>query len=192
VSATQSDVNGDGLTDLTVQFVMSTLHLSATSTSARLSASIQGTGQLVLGSDAVTIVPAAGPVVVIHNDGTGYAQSQWSPSGFMVQYSLANCADSVTDRCNGTLNPNTAGQVVRITSDEVMPPSGMTIDSSSTFSVQSWRLGNGDGRVYTVTFNETDSLGNVTQSQCKIQVPKNQNGGNAIDSGVHTCVGTGC
>jgi hypothetical protein len=36
------------------------------------------------------------------------------------------------------------------------------------------RSGNGNGRVYTLTYSATDSAGNVTYSTTQVRVPKNQ------------------
>jgi hypothetical protein len=181
-------------------FVMASLtQLTAISTSARLTGA-KFNSQAIFGTDVVTIVPFAGPVVVIHNDGTGFAYTfSHQLNHTMETYSLSDCADSVIDRCGGVLNPNTAGNILRVTSDEADGCAGsgsaiddIAINSSSSFSVRRERDGFGNGRVYTVTFTETDSSGNVTQSQCRIQVPHDANGPNAIDSGVQACVGTGC
>ena len=45
-----------------------------------------------------------------------------------------------------------------------------------------------DGRVYTVSFNVTDSIGGVTQAQCRFQVVHDQGHGPAVDSGNQSCV----
>jgi hypothetical protein len=66
----------------------------------------------------------------------------------------------------------------------------MAITGSSTFRLERERDGCGDGRVYTVTFDVSDSGGNTSEWQCKVQVPRANK--TTVDSGVKECVGTGC
>jgi hypothetical protein len=157
--------------------------------------------QLIVANDTVTVVPTSGPVITMKDDGTGSAVTITTALNHqMQQLSLSDCVASAVDRCGNTLFPNVEGKVVRITSDE---PDGGDHGyaahgnsdmqySGSSFALRRERLGAGDGRVYKITFRITDAQGNTTEDTCRIQVPHNVNGPNAVDSGVAACVGDGC
>jgi hypothetical protein len=148
-------------------------------------------------TDLVTVVPTAGPVVTIHDDGSGYSASITTALDHQFQtYTLADCVASVIDRCGNSLDPN-SGHILRITSDEAPATHGassgasMQILSSSSFAVRRERDAQGDGRVYTVVFTVSDAAGDTTQASCSVQVPHDAHG-RAVDSGAHACTGTGC
>jgi hypothetical protein len=189
-----SDLNGDGRQDLLFDFVMSSLAIDGSTTVVSFNGA-RTIGQSILGSDHATIVASPGPIVTVHNDGSGYSATLGSAlTHQLVTYSLSDCVDTVTDRCGTPISAN-SGAILRVTSDEVASGSGgadMVINGSSSFSVRKERSGSGDGRVYTVTFTEADAAGNTTQAQCRVQVPHDGGSGAAIDSGVAACVGSGC
>jgi hypothetical protein len=54
------------------------------------------------------------------------------------------------------------------------------------------RVGNGNGRVYTITFKVTDSSGNVSTATAKVSVPHSPNGSAAVDDGPQYTVMGGC
>ncbi|MGH9969960.1 MAG: hypothetical protein ACREBG_19500, partial [Pyrinomonadaceae bacterium] len=58
--------------------------------------------------------------------------------------------------------------------------------------LRSERMGNGNGRVYTITFKVTDASGNVSKATAKVTVPHSQNGSAAVDDGPHLTVLSGC
>jgi FG-GAP-like repeat len=192
-----ADLNGDGRQDLLFDFTMSSLGIATDSTSVTL-AGARTTGRPIYGTDTITVVQSAGPIITLHDDGSGYSRTLTSSlNRDMVTFALSDCADRVTDRCGGLLDANAAGHILRITSDENGPGAGggaadMSILSNSTFAVRKDRNGTGDGRVYTVIFTETDGNGKSTQAACRIQVPHDAGGNAAVDSGVKACVGTGC
>jgi hypothetical protein len=198
-SSSTSDVNGDGFLDLVANFPMASLPITGATTQLTLIGA-QTNSRSFAGTDSVTVVSGSGPVLAIKDDGTGYSATiQNALDHSFVTYSLADCVTSATDRCGGALSINSIGNIVRITSDETdggdhgkssHGGSDMLINSSSSFSVRRERDGGGNGRVYTVIFTATDSDG-VTQSQCKIQV-EHDPGSIAVDSGVASCVGSGC
>jgi hypothetical protein len=53
-------------------------------------------------------------------------------------------------------------------------------------------MGGGNGRVYTITFNVTDSSGNIATATAKVTVPHSQNGAPAVDDGPQYTVMGGC
>jgi hypothetical protein len=58
--------------------------------------------------------------------------------------------------------------------------------------LRSERMGNGNGRVYTITFKVTDSSGNVSTATAKVTVPHSQNGAGAVDDGAQNTILSGC
>ncbi len=54
------------------------------------------------------------------------------------------------------------------------------------------RIGSGNGRVYTITFEVTDASGNVSIATAKVTVPKSQNGAAAVDDGPNHTVLASC
>jgi hypothetical protein len=199
------DVNNDGVPDLYATFKMTDLNLNAASTTASLNGELQSS-QAFGDTDYINLVPYPGPVVTLHNDGSGYSRTLGPQGPHYASFTLADCADSVIDRCNNVLQANQAGTIVRITSDEPdqhtagngsQPGTGngrkvddMAITGPSSFVLErAMNGGRGDGRVYTVTFDVKDSYGNTSEWQCKIQMPRTPNS-TAIDSGPQECVGT--
>jgi hypothetical protein len=188
-SASTTDVNGDGYPDILLQFPMASLPLTANTTSLTLTG-WQKNSRAFSGTDTVTVVSGVGPILTMHNDGTGFARTLLTGVNHAFQaFTLADCVNSATDRCGNALSINAIGSIYKITSDETNSGYAESqIDSSNAFEVRRERLGGGDGRVYTIYFTATDGDGS-TQGQCKIQV-EHDAGWIATDSGVHDCVGS--
>jgi hypothetical protein len=68
----------------------------------------------------------------------------------------------------------------------------MVIVDGQAVQLRAERDGSGDGRVYTIFADVTDDDGNTTEVACKVQVPHDQSGAPAVDSGAVSCVGQGC
>jgi hypothetical protein len=133
------------------------------------------------------------PIVTPQADANGFSATLWPPNDSMQTVSLSDCIASITDQCDGTA-PAT---IVRVTSDELVKRNGkksedMVIVDSKTVQLRADRDGSGNGRVYTIFANVTDDDGNTTQVACKVQVPHDQSGVPAVDSGAVSCVGQGC
>ena len=119
--------------------------------------------------------------------------SLWPPDRSLRTISLSDCIASVTDQCDGTA-PAT---IVRVISDELVKGNGkksedMVILDGQTVQLRADRDGSGDGRVYTIFADVTDDDGNTTPVACRVQVPHDQSGAPAVDSGAVSCVGQGC
>ena len=86
--------------------------------------------------------------------------------------------------------------IVRVTSDELgthgSKGKDMVIVNPHAVQLRAERDGSGDGRVYTIFADVTDDDGNTTDVACKVQVPHDQSGEPAVDSGAVPCVGKGC
>jgi hypothetical protein len=143
----------------------------------------------------VTVQDVTPPVVV-----QGPPTVLWPPNHRYVSFSLESCIESITDQCDGTISAGSA-QISRVTSDEPDDVGGggdgntendMVITGATTVDLRAERQGGGDGRVYEVQFTVQDAAGNVTRGSCPVQVPHDQSGAAAIDSGDASCVGPGC
>jgi hypothetical protein len=190
------------MNDLVGTFSQAALQLSPADTTADLVGSLLNS-QAFGGTAAIAEVPYPGPVVTVKDDGTGNAVTVRPPNNRWQSFTLADCATAI-DRCGVTLSPNDAGEVKRITSDEdagactatsnnqCVADGAMKITGRSSFDLLRDRDGKGNGRIYTITFDMSDSAGNTTRSQCRIQVPHDNSGPNASDSGTKSCIGDGC
>ncbi|MCC5615423.1 PKD domain-containing protein [Nostoc sp. CHAB 5836] len=98
----------------------------------------------------------------------------WPPNHKMVQVKVqVNVSDD--------FDANPTVKLVSITSNE--PDNGLgdgdtagdiEIRSDGQIFLRAERSGNGNGRIYTLTYSATDSAGNVTVATTKVSVPKNQ------------------
>ena len=83
---------------------------------------------------------------------------------------------SVTDA-----DPNTTVTLVSVTSNEPDDglgdgdfPDDIVITDDDTFQLRAERAGNGEGRIYTITYQVTDACGNSTTVSAEVTVPHNQ------------------
>src|ERR1043166_5724953 len=128
----------------------------------------------------------------------GQAHSMWPPNHKYQTFTVANFVASADDGCDTTID---LGDVVieKVTSDEIENGNGdgNTINdiviSADCKSVQlrSEREGDGNGRVYTITFRVRDASGNTTRATATVVVQHNP-GETAVDSGVHYTVNSSC
>ena len=143
----------------------------------------------------VNVVDTTVPVIIVN----GNTPELWSPNHKYQTFSVTDFVTGATDSCNTSLG---VGSVVisQVTSDELENSSGdgntlndivIAADCKSV-QLRAERDGNGDGRVYTITFKVTDSSGNVGTARARVVVPKSQGSGPAIDSGVHYTVNGTC
>ena len=132
----------------------------------------------------VTVVDTTPPVVTLKP-----TPRLWPPNHRSETFTLADLV-TVEDACEGPLNPNDVGTIIDIYSDEPDNDTGdgnttgdIAIASKSTFSIKVERKGNGNGRVYGVRFEVTDSSGNTTETTAFVHVPHDQSGSVAVDDG---------
>lgn len=114
----------------------------------------------------------------------------WPPNHTMHTFTLADCVVAIDEACDDTLDVNAQGSIVSIYSDEPENTTGdgnhapdMVLVGPSTWQVRAERRGNGNGRVYGVTFTVTDASGNATTATCQIGVPHDQSGALPVDDG---------
>lgn len=132
----------------------------------------------------VTVVDTTAPVVEVYTP-----RELWPPNHQMQTLTLADLA-SVVDACQGVLNANDVGIILDIYSDEPDNGTGdgdttgdIVIVNDFTFSVRVERKGNGNGRVYGIRFEVSDSSGNTTEATAFVHVPHDQSGDTAVDDG---------
>ncbi|HWO20239.1 MAG TPA: hypothetical protein VNO30_15830 [Kofleriaceae bacterium] len=144
---------------------------------------------------AVTVQDTLPPEVVLNPPTV-----LWPPNHDYRAFSIESCIQSITDQCGGAL-PVDSAQITRVTSDEPDDAVGggdgattddMVITGATTVNLRAERQGSCDGRVYQVHFTVQDGSGNSTQASCPVYVPHDSSDASAIDSGVASCVGSGC
>ena len=129
----------------------------------------------------VTVVDKMKPVVVVSST----IAAIWPPNHQIVN---AGINVSVNDNCD--TNPTVT--LVSVTSDESTSsrtgaggkehaPDAM-VGSDGSISLRAERAGNGDGRVYVITYKATDASGNVGVGSVSISVPHDSDS-IAVDSG---------
>jgi hypothetical protein len=121
----------------------------------------------------------------------GFIASLWPPNHSYHTVSLTDCIEASVDQCDGT---TVTSRIVGVTSDE---PAGhgkegddiLIADDGASVQLRALRDGSGDGRVYTIFATAADDDGNATQVTCQVQVPHDQSGAPAVDSGAAYCIG---
>ena len=121
----------------------------------------------------VAVVDHTGPAVVVRP-----MVEIWPPNHKYHELSLSDLVGSVDDNCDGLMDVDSVGRIISIHSDEPEDGGGdgnttedAVILGNSRFKVRAERLGNGDGRVYGVTFEVGDEAGNITQETGYVGVP---------------------
>lgn len=132
----------------------------------------------------VTVVDTTPPVVELRA-----TKELWPPNHKMETLTLADLA-TVTDACEGELDANEVGTILDIYCDEPDDDTGdgntagdIVIANDFTFSVRVERKGNGNGRVYGVRFEVSDSSGNSAEATAFVHVPHDQSGRTVVDDG---------
>lgn len=123
----------------------------------------------------IVVVANRAPACGIRKDVT----TVWPPNGQMQAVELASVVD-VTDPDGDA----TSLAVTSIMQDEA---TGSAADGAGVgeaqFRIRAERDGAGDGRVYTIRFRATDPKGAQCSGSVTVQVPHDQSGGDAVDSG---------
>lgn len=123
----------------------------------------------------VVVVANRAPVCTVREEVT----TVWPPNNRMRGFDLADLVD-VTD-------PDGDPVSLAVTSIMQDEPTGGDADGAgigeARFSVRAEREGSGDGRVYAVGFTATDPKGAACSAAVRIDVPHDQSGRPAVDSG---------
>jgi DNA/RNA endonuclease G (NUC1) len=124
----------------------------------------------------------------------GQTISIWPPNKKYRTIGVSDLVQSASDSCDAGVNLNSV-VIIKVTSDEgTLSGNDIVIaPNCKTVQLRADRNGNGDGRVYTVTFGVRDAAGNLTTLARQVIVPHDQGNGNgAIDSGVAYTVTSNC
>jgi hypothetical protein len=159
--------------------------------------SVTTTGSCGSASQSATLnVNNSAPTITVANSSI----SMWPPNHQYQNFTLANFGISASSSCDGDLTSRVI--IVSVTSDELddnpAGGDGSTINdiviAANCKSVQLRRERDGglNGRVYTVTFAVTDSVGHTATATAHVTVPLNQSAGGAVDSGAHNTVNGTC
>jgi hypothetical protein len=136
-----------------------------------------------------------GPVITTN----GQTIELWPPNHKYKTVKITDLVSSASDLCDPGVSINSV-RIAKVTSDE---PNNSGGDGNTTNDIviaadcksvqlRSERMGGGDGRVYTITFEVKDASGNVSTATAKVTVPHSQNGSPAVDSGPQYTVFGGC
>ena len=143
----------------------------------------------------VTVKDVTPPVITLN----GQTITLWPPNHQYETIQVSDLVASASDLCDASVNLSSV-VIDKVTSDEPENSGGdgntlndMVIAADcKSVQLRSERKGDGDGRVYTITFKVTDSSGNSSTVTATVTVPKSQNGSPAVDSGVQYTVLGGC
>lgn len=161
-----------------------------------------------VGVTTVTCTSSAGPTCnfnVTVNDTqapeitTDNSVALWPPNHKYQTVSVADLVASAVDNCDAGVGVGSV-RITKVTSDEPENSGGdgstlndivIAADCKSV-QLRAERVGGGNGRVYTVTFEVTDVSGNVGTATTTVTVPHSQNGSAAVDDGPHYTVLGSC
>jgi hypothetical protein len=143
----------------------------------------------------VTVTDDEAPIIITN----GQSITLWPPNHKYETVNVADLVASAVDNCDAGVG---LGSVVisKVTSDELENGGGdgntfndivIAADCKSV-QLRSERMGSGNGRVYTITFQVVDADGNVGTATAKITAPNSQNGSTAVDDGPQYTVLGGC
>jgi hypothetical protein len=143
----------------------------------------------------VTVNDTQGPTITTN----GQTITLWPPNHTYATVLITDLVASASDNCDPSVSIGSV-RIAMVTSDEANNSGGdgnttndivIAADCKSV-QLRSERSGDGNGRVYTITFKVTDASGNVGTATARVTVPKSQNGASAIDDGPHYTVLSGC
>jgi hypothetical protein len=142
-----------------------------------------------IGGGTLTVVDTLPPTITLN----GNSISFWPPNHSYHTVTVTDLVASASDSCDANINLNSV-EISRVSSDEGTASSGDIVIAADCKSVQlrADRDGNGDGRVYTITFRVTDVNHNSTTTTAKVTVPHDNGHPNAIDSGAAYTIAATC
>jgi len=143
----------------------------------------------------VTVNDTQGPSITLNGD----VITLWPPNHQYKTVQVSDLVASASDNC-GTGVSLSSVFISQVTSDETENGNGdgntlndiVIAPDCKSVQLRSERSGNGNGRVYTITFKVVDASGNIATTTAKVTVPKSQNGSTAVDDGPQYTVLGGC
>ena len=145
-------------------------------------------------SFTVTVKDIEPPVITTN----GQTITLWSPDHKYATVKVTDLVASASDSCDASVSLDSV-RIAGVTSDE---PNNSGGDGNTTADIviatdcksvelRSERMGNRNGRVYTITFTVTDASGNTSTATAIVTVPHSQNGSAAVNDGPHYTVSSG-
>ena len=152
-----------------------------------------GAGNTTTATQTVTVIDNTAPVITVSSS----VPSMWPPNHKYQTFQLTSFVTGASDNCGGVGVSDVV--IEKVTSDEIENGNGdgnttndiVIAANCRSVQLRSEREGNGDGRVYTITFKVTDTHGNVGRATSTVIVRHNP-GETAVDSGVHYTVNGTC
>ncbi|HYU98012.1 MAG TPA: choice-of-anchor Q domain-containing protein, partial [Pyrinomonadaceae bacterium] len=162
-----------------------------------------------VGTTAVTCTSSAGPSCsfnVTVNDTesptitlNGNVVTLWPPNHRYETVEISDLVSGASDNCDAGVGLSSVS-ISQVTSDEVQNGNGdgntlndiVIASDCKSVQLRSERSGNGNGRVYTITFKVSDTVGNTATATAKVTVPKSQSGSASVDDGPQYIVLGGC
>jgi hypothetical protein len=152
------------------------------------SVTVTTTGACGSASQTATLTVSNSPPVI---NVANASITMWPPNHKYENFTMNDFGVTASSGCDGNLTNSV--RIVSVTSDELDDNPGggdgnttndivIAADCKSV-QLRSERDGNLDGRVYTVTFQVTDSVGNIATATALVKVPKSNGSGGAVDSG---------
>jgi hypothetical protein len=146
-------------------------------------------------SFTVTVKDAEAPVITTN----GQTITLWSPDHKYATVEINQLVASASDLCDPTVSLSSV-RIAKVTSDEPENSGGdgntnndiVIAGDCKSVQLRAERMGGGNGRVYTITFEVTDASGNSTTATAKVTVPPSQNGSIAVDDGPQYTVLSSC
>ncbi len=155
-----------------------------------------GVGSPSSASGTITNVPDSTPptITLIPN----VNMTLWPPNHQYESIAVTDFVASASDNCDPSVNLSSV-YILKITSDEPENGGGdgntlndIVIGATcKTAQLRAERAGNGNGRVYSITFKVQDSFGNFTTATTTVTVRKSPNQP-AVDSGTQYTVNSVC
>ena len=143
----------------------------------------------------VTVSDTEAPVITTN----GETITLWPPNHKYKTVQVSDLVAGASDNCDASVNLGSV-HISQVTSDEAENGNGdgntfndivIAADCRSV-QLRSERSGDGNGRVYTITFKVIDAAGNMATATAKVTVPESQIGSTAVDDGAHYTVLGGC
>ena len=123
----------------------------------------------------------------------------WPPDHKYATIQVTDLVASASDICDAGVNINSV-RIASVSSDEPENSSGdgntvndiVIAPDCKSVQLRAERIGSGNGRVYAITFEVTDSSGNSSMATAFVTVPKSQDGIAAVNDGPNYAVVGGC
>jgi hypothetical protein len=143
----------------------------------------------------VTVSDEEAPVITTN----GQTITLWPPNHSYQTIVLTDVVTSAVDNCDTSVGLGSV-TIAKVTSDEIENGNGdgntlndiVIAANCKSVQLRAERMGTGNGRVYTITFQVADAAGHISTATAKVTVPKSQNGAAAVDDGPHYTVLGGC